>query len=317
MAYKEIANTKLLTRDQWLSLRKIGIGGSDAGAILGVNKWKTPFQVYLDKVEPLDEDDSTISEAAYWGNELEDLVAKEFEKRTGKKVRRNNKVLQSVDYPWMIANLDREIVGENAILECKTANAYLAKEWEGDEIPGSYIVQVQHYLAVKGAEKAYIAVLIGGQRFIWKEIPRDETLINILINEESRFWNRHVKELVPPALDGSSAAEKFIKERYRETNPEESIDLKAKYTNEIDELLEVKAKIKDLEEIAGTIENNIKNELGTAEAGYTNKYLVTWKSVTSNRLDSKLLKKDHPEIAEKYSKPNKSRRFTIKELKGE
>jgi len=86
MAYKEIANTKLLTRDQWLSLRKIGIGGSDAGAILGVNKWKTPFQVYMDKVEQLDEDDSTISEAAYWGNELEDLVAKEFEKRTGKKV---------------------------------------------------------------------------------------------------------------------------------------------------------------------------------------------------------------------------------------
>lgn len=314
MAYKEIAKINEMTREQWLSLRQIGIGGSDAGAILGVNKWKSPFQVYMDKIEPYYEDQS---EAAYWGTELEDMVAKEFEKRTGKKVRRNNRVLQSVENPFMIANLDREVVGENAILECKTANAYLAKEWEGDEIPASYIVQVQHYMAVRGSDKAYIAVLIGGQRFIWKEIPRDEDFINFLVKEERKFWNEHILTLVPPTLDGSSAAEKYLKERYKESDPELTVDLKAKYNNEIEEFLSIKEQIKRMEEVATAIENNIKNELGSAEIGYTPRYEVSWKSVTSNRFDSKLLKKDHPEIAEKYTKKSVSRRFTIKEMKGE
>lgn len=314
MAHKEIAKVNEMTHEQWLSLRQIGIGGSDAGAILGVNKWKSPFQVYMDKIEPYYEEQS---EAAYWGTELEDLVAKEFEKRTGKKVRRNNRVLQSVENPFMIANLDREVVGENAILECKTANAYLAKEWEGDEIPASYIVQVQHYMSVRGSEKAYIAVLIGGQRFLWKEIPRDDEFIRFLIKEEKRFWNDHVLALKPPTLDGSSAAEKYLKERYKESEPGTAIDLKKKYNNEIEELLEIKEQIKRMEEVATQIENNIKNELGTAELGYTTRYEVSWKSVTSNRLDSKLLRKDYPEIAEKYTKPSISRRFTIKEMKGE
>lgn len=314
MAHKEIAKINEMTREQWLALRQIGIGGSDAGAILGVNKWKSPFQVYMDKIEPYYEEQS---EAAYWGTELEDMVAKEFEKRTGKKVRRNNRVLQSVDNPFMIANLDREVVGENAILECKTANAYLAKEWEGDEIPASYIVQVQHYMAVRGSEKAYIAVLIGGQRFLWKEIPRDEEFIKFLIEQEKKFWNEHILTLIPPALDGSSAAEKYLKERYKESDPELTVDLRAKYNNEIEELLSIKEQIKRMEEVVTAIENNIKNELGAAEIGYTPRYEVSWKSVTSNRLDSKLLKKDHPEIAEKYTKPSVSRRFTIKEMKGE
>lgn len=314
MAYKEIAKINEMTHEQWLSLRQIGIGGSDAGAILGVNKWKSPFQVYMDKIEPYYEDQS---EAAYWGTELEDMVAKEFEKRTGKKVRRNNRVLQSAENPFMIANLDREVVGENAILECKTANTYLAKEWEGDEIPASYIVQVQHYMAVRGSDKAYIAVLIGGQRFLWKVIPRDEEFIKFIVEEERKFWNEHILTLVPPSLDGSSAAEKYLKERYKESDPELTVDLKAKYNNEIEEFLSIKEQIKRMEEVATSIENNIKNELGSAETGYTPRYEVSWKSVTSNRLDSKLLKKDHPEIVEKYTKTSVSRRFTIKEMKGE
>ncbi|HHR2781106.1 TPA: YqaJ viral recombinase family protein, partial [Listeria monocytogenes] len=85
------------------------------------------------------------------------------------------------------------VVGEDAILECKTASAYLAKEWEADEVPATYLVQIQHYLAVTGKNKAYVAVLIGGNKFIWKEIERDDELINQIIAFELDFWETNVK----------------------------------------------------------------------------------------------------------------------------
>ena len=108
---------------QWLKERQCGIGGSDVGAILGVNKYKTPFEVYLEKTEPITEVGEQ-SESAYWGDQFEEVVAKEFEKRTGKKVRRDRKHYKHKEYSFMVANIDRKVVGENAILECKTANQY-------------------------------------------------------------------------------------------------------------------------------------------------------------------------------------------------
>jgi putative phage-type endonuclease len=161
-----LVNTSGMSHEEWLLQRRQGIGGSDAAAIMGISKFKTPFQVYLEKSGEVIETEE--SEFAYWGNQLEELVAKEFTARTGKKAHRRNAILSHPDYPWMTANLDRVVVGESALLECKTTNAYNYKEWQDDEIPESYIIQVQHYMAVTNFEKAYIACLIGGNRFIWK-----------------------------------------------------------------------------------------------------------------------------------------------------
>lgn len=311
---KAITSTKNMDKSEWLKNRQKGIGGSDAGAILGVSKWKTPFQVYIDKTEEIIEENEA-SEAAYWGTELEDMVAREFTKRTGKKVRRKNQILQHDEYPFMVSNLDRDVAGENAFLECKTVNAYGAKEWEGEEIPTSYLVQVMHYMAVTGNEKAYIATLIGGQKFIWKEIQRDEELIGLIIESEKKFWTNHIEKKTPPALDGSSAAEKYLNEKYKTADQGASVDLVSEYTEKIDKLLELKEAIKQLEEQEKEIENNIKNELGSAEIGYTQKYEINWKQVVSNRVDNKLLKKDYEDIYKSVSKESISRRFTIKNLK--
>lgn len=313
---KVLANTKTMTEIEWLKNRQAGIGGSDAGAILGVNRWKTPFQVYLDKTEPISEVKES-SEAAYWGNQLEDIVAKEFSKRTGKKVRRKNAILQHKEYPFMVANLDREVVGEKAFLECKTVNAFGAKEWEGNEIPASYLVQVMHYMAVTGYEKCYIACLIGGQKFVWKEIERDEELINMIIEAEKDFWENHVEKRIPPALDGSSAAEKYLNEKYKQSDPSISVDLKFEYAEKIETLMRLNADIKALEEQKKEIENNIKNELGQAEKGYINDYEVSWKQVISNRVDTKLLKSKYEDIYKEVCKESVSRRFSIKSLKEE
>jgi len=297
---------------EWLKERQKGIGGSDVGAILGVNKWKTPFQVYLEKTEELTETD-TQSEAAYWGDQFEEVVAKEFEKRTGKKVRRDRRHFRHKDYPFMVANIDRRVVGENAILECKTANQFLAKEWDSEEIPDSYLLQVQHYLAVTGAEKGYIAVLIGGQRFIWKEIERDEELINMMIEKEKDFWNL-VQNKIPPALDGTSAAEKYLNKKFARAEKDSETPLDAKYKKLIEDYFSYKVTAENFKEKAKEIENNIKLELGKSEIGSIDKYRVNWKQVVSNRVDNKVLKSDYPEIYEKVCKESISRRFNIKEV---
>lgn len=222
----------------WLQERQKGIGGSDVGAILGINKWKTPFEVYLEKTEPITEVKEQ-SEAAYWGDQFEEVVAKEFERRTGKKVRRDRRHFKHKKYPFIVANIDRRVVGESAVLECKTANQFLSKEWEDEEIPASYLVQVQHYLEVTGAKKGYIAVLIGGQKFIWKEVERDEELIRMIIDAEKEFW-KLVENKTPPTLDGSSAAEKWVNEKFKIANEGEIVELDSSYKNKLQEYFELK-----------------------------------------------------------------------------
>lgn len=307
-------STKDMSRFEWLQERNKGIGGSDAGIILGLNKYRTAFELWLEKtgqVEPVEID----NEAIYWGNQMEDVVAKEFEKRTGKKVRRHNFMLTHPDHPFIKANVDRFVVGESAVLECKTASAYLAKEWEGNEIPETYLVQVQHYLGVTGKEKGYIAVLLGGNRFVWKEVERDEELINMIFEAEKHFWEHHVLGFVPPALDGSSAAEKYIKEKYQRAEKDKQIVL----PGELKELIDQYKKIKDDEKLISTakteLENKIKSELKDAETGTVGEYVVAWKNQERSTVDSKALREKFPDIYNEVIKTSSFRKFDIKEAK--
>ncbi|WBW95279.1 YqaJ viral recombinase family nuclease [Oceanirhabdus sp. W0125-5] len=313
MNFKILSKTNGVSREEWLELRKKGLGGSDVGAICGLNKWKSPISVYLDKVGELPNEDIE-SEAAYWGTVMEDTVAKEFEKRTGKKVRRKNFILQHKEYPWMLANLDRVIVGENALLECKTASAYKDGEWKDDVIPESYLLQVQHYLAVTGCEKGYIATLIGGNKFVWKEIQRDQEIIEYLINIEKDFWENHIKIKNPPVIDGSEASTQVLKMMYPEAIDTEEILLDYEAAELIEKRNKLKAEESKLKGEIAECENKIKVMIGAHEKATVDTYKISWKNVNSNRLDSKNLKIDHPDIYEKYCKTSISRRFSIKEV---
>jgi putative phage-type endonuclease len=298
---------------EWHKERQKGIGGSDVGAIIGVNKWKSSFQVYLEKTEEIKELPEA-SEAAYFGTNLEELVAKEFVKRTGKKVRKVSRQLIHKQYPFMRANIDRRVVGENSLLECMTTSSFVAKDWEGEEVPASYILQCQHYMAVTGADKCYAAVLIGGQKLVVKEIERDEELIQMIIKAEEDFWFNHVEKKIPPKLDGSLGAERYLKSKFPTSNSSMEVDLKAEYKDKISRYLSLKGDIKTLEEEAKALENNLKKELGEAERGAVANFLVCWKAVLSNRVDSKLLKEKHPEVYKEVCKEALSRRFEIKEM---
>lgn len=304
-------STLEMDRTQWLEERKKGIGGSDAGTIMGFNKYKSAYQLFFEKTGRYYEE--VDNEAVYFGNELEDFVAREFSKRAGKRVRRMNKMLVHPEHNFMLANLDRVVVGEKAILECKTANEYLKGDWDGDEIPASYLCQVHHYLAVTGYEKAYIAVFIGGNKFVWKEIERDEEFISILIEREKDFWENHVLKDEAPMVDGSEATSEFLKNFYSE---EDGTAIMLTQDDEVllDALDAIKAEISLLETQKKEYENQLKSKLKNATEGHSVRHKVTLKSIVSNRIDSKKLKAEVPDIYEKFTKQSISRRLNIMKL---
>ena len=311
MPAKILVSTENLSYADWLEYRKQGIGGSDASVVCGINRYKSLVELWMEKTNQLSAQEA--GEAAYWGTQLEPFVRAEFTKRTGIEVNLANYILQSEEHPFMLANLDGicEVpdVG-TCIFEAKTASAYKAGEWE-DTIPDEYQLQIQHYMAVTGYQGAYIAVLIGGNSFKWKFVERDEELISMLIELEADFWN-HVQDRTPPPLDGSDASKKFLSERFPSSRPLSHIalpDTAAALLEQYDEACEELEAVTERKQKA---ENLLKEMMGDNEIGTTGDRIVTWKSVSQERLDSKTLKAEHPTLYKKYANKSSYRRFTIK-----
>lgn len=311
----KVCDTKNMPVEEWLKRRKNGIGGSDAGALLGFNRYKGPFNVYVDKVTE-HTDDLSENEKVYWGNVFEPIVAKEFARRTGKKVERVNAILRHPKYEYIIANIDRRVVGENAILECKTTGAFNEAEWKDEEIPESYICQCQHYMAVTGAEKCYIACLIGGQKLIIKTILRDDEFIEYLLDAEIKFWKEFVLAGKPPDIDGSADAARYLSNRF-ERSDGGSIQM----TSDLEELCSERQSLKKQEaDIKGKIaeyDNKIKLRMGENAYAFGNRYKVSWVNTKGRKtLDTDKLKSDFSiEDMESYYKTGApSRRFTIQEV---
>jgi len=206
-------HTDKMTRDEWLAARKNGIGGSEASAVLGVNPYSSPLKVYRDKLSQDTED--VTNEAMRQGHDFEDYVARRFQEETGMKVRRLNRILQNPDHPWMLANIDRDIVGEDAGLEIKTTSALNLKRFKGGEFPANYYCQCVHYMAVTGAGRWYVAILVLGKSFHVFEIDRNEDDIRTLTDAEEVFWKENVEAKIPPLPTGS------------DTDDEEIIDVSA------------------------------------------------------------------------------------------
>lgn len=273
-----------MDRKEWLKERKKGIGGSDVSAIFGLNPWKSAYDIWLDKTSDIIQEQDT-NESIYWGNVLEDIVAKEFSKRTGLKVRKSNKILQHPEHYFMKASIDRRIVGEDALLECKTTSEYNKDKWKDDEIPTNYILQCMHYLAVTGFKKCYIACLVGGQHFIYKEIFRDNNFINLLIEREKFFWTEYVEKNIPPEVDGSKNCKQTLDNQYKNVdNLKINIDNQIKINKLAQDLEDLKHQkkmhndqIKILDTSITEVENKIKVILGGKGTINTSNYKITYK----------------------------------------
>ena len=185
--------------------RKTFIGGSDMPAIMGLSRWSTPLGVWAYKTgKVVNKLDVEKPEFITLGLELEDFVAQKFAKETGKAVRRDRRDFTHPEHPFLMAHIDRRIVGTDELLEVKTCSAWKEKEWLGEDIPEEYILQVMWYLGLTGMKKGYIAVLIGGQKFIWKEVAFDKELFDQMVVAAVEFWGFVQSDTQPIAIGGDS-----------------------------------------------------------------------------------------------------------------
>ena len=315
-----LVKTLDLPRDDWLAVRKRGIGSSDAAAAVGLNPYKSPLELWMEKtgrtaglpqIDPHDETSPT-----YWGNFLEPIVAAHYTKRTGRKVRRINAVLQHPDpeLHWMLANIDREVLGspDVQILECKTAGINGAKLWK-DGVPEYVQLQVMHQLAVTGKQAADVAVLIGGQQLEIYRIERDDTLIERLIALERQFW-QFVETDTPPPADGSDSADLALRCLYPE-DAGTSLDCRQDrhLSSTYADLVSVRQSIETLAERESRLKQTIQQAMGTASLAQFETGSVSWKKAKDSVvLDTVRLLKDMPELMQRYGMTRTgSRRFLV------
>ena len=210
----------------------------------------------------------------------------------------------------MLADVDRMIVGENAGLECKTASPFMAEHWKDGKIPLSYQIQCYHYMTVCNADAWYIAVLIYGREFKYYKLERDESMLADLVRIEQDFWENHVQKRILPEPDGSKLADSVIAEYYK-NSVAEILPLKG-FDDKLRRRQELKEDMEQMEREKKKIEQELKLYLGEAEQAENEQYRVSWKSVSSSRVDESRLKEEQPEIYAQYQKVIQSRRLMVK-----
>lgn len=309
---KEIAYKN---KEEWLKLRKqLGIGGSDAGAIIGFNPHKSAYTLWAEKTGKLPEFEGNLTTDV--GSYLEEFVAKLFEKETGKKVRKKNRILTNTDYPWAFGDIDRFIVGEKALLEIKTTNSIpTMRKIRGGDFPEQWLCQVMHYLAVTGLTKAYLAVLIECRDFKIFELDRDEAEIDALMKAEKEFWEL-IQTNTAPAADCLKSTSETLTALYPYSN-EDTVNLLC-YQNDMSEYFAIQDQIKELDKRKEEISNKIKAFMGESGRGESDCYRVSWTTSTRSSFDSKAFANDYKDIdLSKYYKSSTTRTFRITEKKGE
>lgn len=285
------------------------IGGSDAAACVGLSRWRSPLSVWAEKTGVITPDDISEKLPVKLGTRLEEAVAELFEEQTGKVVNRVNRTLKHPQYDFIRANIDRKVLKEDAIVECKTTSAWKAKEWDGEEVPREYVIQALHYLAVTGAAKCYVAVLIGNQDFKIKSVERDEKVIADLIRREVHFWNEFVVKNVPPSA--KSTDKDTLSSIFPQAEEGKTIDLDSEAAAVLDTLEGMKKDASSLEAQIMEQENILRQKLGDAETGLARGWKIRWANMKTRRFDTDAFKKEHADLYEQFRKEAFSRRFLI------
>ena len=314
----KLVKTNHLDRDEWLKIRKRGIGSSDAGAAVGLHPYKSPLELWMEKtgrdggLPKTDPNDETSP--MYWGTLLESIVAAHYTRRTGNKVRRINAVLQHPLEPWMLANIDREVIGapDVQILECKTAGMNGARLWK-EGVPEYVQLQVMHQLAVTGKQAADVAVLICGQELQVHRIERDDAMIERLVALERQFWRCVERDQAPPA-DGSDSADVALRCLYPQDNSRtldfaQDTEMSAAFSD----LLAIRQVLATNVQLEAQLKQRLQQRMGEASKALFEAGNITWKrSKDGTGLDILQLVKEHPELAQRYPLVKAgSRRFLV------
>lgn len=314
----KLVKTNDLSREDWLKVRRNGIGSSDAAAAVGLNPYKSQLELWMEKTgrgaalpQPDPNDDTS---PMYWGTLLEAFVAAHYTKKTGKRIRKVNAVLQHPEHLWMLANLDREVIGtdEVQILECKTAGMNGARLWR-DGVPEYVQLQVHHQLAVTGKQAADVAVLVCGNDFRTFRIERDETMIANLIKLEAQFW-QYVESDTPPPADGSESAATALQALYKDDGSTIDLSTDVEMSNALHDLLAIRSSLAESEKLEAQLKQKIQQRMGdSSKATFGDIGEVTWRrSKDSAVLDVNKLLIDQPDLIQRYPMVKSgSRRFLI------
>lgn len=308
------------SKASWLAARKAGLGASETAAVLGLDPWATPLDIYLDKINPAVRQE-TAGEAAEWGSAIEAVVARKVAHRHPKlgKLVPSPGLCQHPGYSWMLATPDRLLVdretGAESLLEIKTTDARNKPLW-ADGPPDRVLVQVQQQLAVTGLEVAYVACLFGGREMPepW-EVKADQTVADLIVDLAGQFWRDHVEARVPPeARLGDDRNLAALYPGDQDLDPlvaDESLE--AKLADRARALAELKA----AQERVDLVDIAVKEAMGDriSVVDLSGQVLATWKPQSTTRLDTKRLRADHPDLAETYSTTTTTRTFRIKETR--
>ena len=301
-------STKNMNRDEWLELRRKTIGGSDAGAICGLNPYSSAYSVYADKLKliaPVED-----NEAMRQGRDLEQYVAERFSEKTGKKVRRENAILYNSEYPFAHADVDRLIIGEDAGLECKTANPLNNALYQSGSYPDHYYAQCMHYMLVTGKPKWYLAVLVFQRGLYIFTVERNEEEIAVLADIEKTFYENCIVNRMEPPTDGTRSTSETLSERFMQSNGEQ-VDL-GLYSSEIEQYFALKEQEKELKKLMDEKCNAIKGFMKEAERGNYGDHRVIWKTQERRTFDRKRFTEEHPEIdINEYTTVSTTRPFKI------
>lgn len=284
---------------QWLAARMQGVGGSDVAAIMGLSPWRSPYQVWADKVLGITQDISD-KPAVMWGNILEPVVGEHYKSlHPDHRVRRVNGIAHSIERPWAQASIDYEVnvPGRGwGVLEIKTAGLRSAPHWE-DGVPIFYQTQVAHYLSVTGRQFAVVAVLIGGQDYREYVIEHDEDDIAAVDAAVDDFWHRNVEGGVEPTPVAGDGAAVFMAHRRPEEGLREMPDTPALVSRWLFAKGRLDAAKRDVDELA----SQLKAQIGDAKGWQTPEGRLQWVRTTRSRLDSKRLREEEPEVYEEYT----------------
>jgi putative phage-type endonuclease len=310
-----IANTAKMAEHDWLNLRKEGIGGSDAAAVAKASKYASPIMVYMDKLGLyIPEKPERVKMAARMGNELEPIIRKLFVEKVNQereaegkqplKVVHRKAIFAHDQHDWMRTNLDGIVHDPDlgkGVFEAKTAHYMLRDEWDGEDVPNAYYIQVQHNMAVMDMQFAWLAVLIGGNDYRHYFIPRDQEFIDYLLMIEQAFWNNHILQRIPPEMSGNDAEKEMMRDLYPQSEPREGYitTLPTVCIERAERVEALKQLIDQLGQEKTAEENEIKAIMGTTETAFAGSHKITWKTA-SNGVRAMRIKLDAQNDREKF-----------------
>lgn len=318
-----ITKTRTSSREEWLEDRKKSLGGSDMGAVLGMNAYASPLTVWMDKTGR-----TPPKEQNEWmrlGNDLEDYVAQRFSEKSGLKVINDTATWRNSKFPHIHANFDRRVVGQKAGVECKVTSTYNEKKYRDGKFIDSYYAQCVTYLAVSEYDRWYLVVIIYGVGVRIYQMTRikddtkpdwcessvyvDDAEIEALGKASNDFWH-YVETNTPPPADGHPATSEALAEMYPESN-RDCCDLVG-YENDLNQYITLGEQIKALKLLQDEYANKVKSFLGETGRGESVRYKVSWSTQYRTTFDKDRFFDDHKDIdMSSYFKNTASRVFRV------